>query len=180
MDLIQTERSLRTAELSERFNVSEMTIYRDIKPLIEQGLVMKTFGGIALMQNEREVRGSQECVVCYRTINERLSYRLILPNNRIDSACCAHCGLIFHKEYEDDVIQALCYDFLLQTTISAPLAWYVLDTSLDMQCCQPQALAFGRISDAEKFVKGFGGRVCSFEEATREVTRTEGCCKHGK
>src|SRR5699024_7115015 len=80
MELIQGRKSLKTAELSELFGVSEMTIYRDIKVLIEQGLVIKTFGGITLMEpNEPSLRDPQACVVCYRNINDRLSYRLILP-----------------------------------------------------------------------------------------------------
>lgn len=176
MELICEKKTLKTSELSKFFDVSEMTIYRDIRPLIEQGLVMKTFGGIALLESNDRSRNPQQCVVCDRTINLRLSYRLILSNNRIESACCAHCGLIFHRDCEEEVAQALCYDFLLQTTVSAYIASYVLDTSLDAQCCQPQVLPFGRREDARKFVKGFGGRVCSFEEAMNEVVASkEGC-----
>lgn len=181
MELIQEKRTLKTSELSEFFNVSEMTIYRDIKPLIEQGLVIKTFGGIASVESNEKIRSPQQCVVCDRPINPRLSYRLILSNHRVESTCCVHCGFIYQQENEDRVTQALCYDFLLQTTVSASMATYVADTSIDMQCCQPQLLPFSRSEDAKKFIKGFGGRVCSFEEAMQEAVQAdEACCKHDK
>ena len=43
---ILSEKSLKIGELSEQLGVSEMTIHRDLKPLIEEGLIVKTFGGI--------------------------------------------------------------------------------------------------------------------------------------
>ena len=180
LELIQREKNLRISELSQYFGVSEMTIHRDIKPLIEQGQIMKTFGGITVVQANQDHRtDSQQCVVCYSKIDDRLSYRIILPSNRVESACCVHCGLIRHKEVQDQIIQAICYDFLYHTTISSQMAWYVMDTSIDMHCCQPQLLAFGRKDDGDKFVKGFGGRVLSFEQAMREVIQVEkGCCRH--
>jgi len=180
MELIQSKQTLKISELSQCFGVSEMTIHRDIKPLIEEGLIMKTFGGISLGHTDQVPRHDPaDCAVCLRKINDRLSYRIILPQNRVDTACCAHCGLIRHKGVHDQVIQALCHDFLYHTTISSLIAWYVMDSSVDMHCCQPQLLAFGRKEDAEKFVKGFGGRVLSFELAMKEVTEAgKGCCEH--
>lgn len=52
--LIQVEKVLRINELSERFNVSEMTIHRDIKRLLEEGLILKTSGGISLAENDEQ------------------------------------------------------------------------------------------------------------------------------
>jgi DeoR/GlpR family transcriptional regulator of sugar metabolism len=41
--------ALRVSEISKRLDVSEMTVYRDIKPLIEQQKVLKTVNGITLV-----------------------------------------------------------------------------------------------------------------------------------
>ena len=184
--LIQSHHSLKITDLSNMFNVSEMTIHRDIKVLVEEGIAAKTFGGITLISKEVEQETNRDdCVFCHRQINPRLAYRLILPNNRIESTCCCHCGLLRHRQLGDQVIQALCYDFFLQTTISAPLAWYVMNTSVDVRCCQPQALAFENLEHASGFIKGFGGTVLSFPQSLEQVHISMGneprtCCKKEK
>jgi len=183
-ELILQKGYLKISELSRRFGVSEMTIHRDLKPLIEEGMIVKTFGGVALRDNGQSAGASgNECAYCSRRINERLSFRLILTDNRIEVFCCAHCGLIRWHQCEDEVIQAICYDFLRQTTISAFLAAYVMDTPVHIGCCQPQLLPFEWREHAENFVKGFGGKVYSFKEAAEELMRRMGGearhCRHG-
>ena len=46
--LIQSKQNMKISELSELLGVSEMTIHRDLRPLLEEGLIHKTFGGITL------------------------------------------------------------------------------------------------------------------------------------
>src|SRR5699024_3868545 len=135
-ELVTEKQTIKISDLSKEFNVSEMTIHRDLKPLLEEGMIKKTFGGITLDHNQTN-ESSGNCVYCNRNIHKRMAYRLILPNNRIEMACCAHCGLLRHRQLGGDV-QAICHDFFKQTTISAPLSWYVMDTSIDIGCCQPQ------------------------------------------
>lgn len=163
-DLILKRSNMKISELSKELNVSEMTIHRDLKPLIEAGVIVKTFGGIALISSEEKTT-EDTCVYCSSGVDKRQAYRLILANNNIEVACCAHCGLLRQRQLGNDVIQAICHDFLKQTTISAPLAWYVMDTSIHMGCCQPQVLAFQWKEHANKFIKGFGGHVYPFQEA---------------
>ena len=174
--LIQEREHMKISELSQELNVSEMTIHRDLKPLIDQEYVIKTFGGVTLSQHLQKLPPSPEvCVICQRDINERLAYRLILPNNQIEMACCAHCGLMRHRQLSGNAIQAICHDFLKHTTISAPDTWYVMDTSINIGCCQPQVLTFEQKSDAEKFTKGFGGHIYTFEEAVSAVHEKMDC-----
>ncbi|GAX89675.1 DeoR family transcriptional regulator [Effusibacillus lacus] len=99
-ELIQVRRNLKISELSELLGVSEMTIHRDIKPLIEEGIVIKTFGGITLVrETPGTVSDNDDCVFCNRKIDTRLGYRLILPNNKVETTCCAHCGLLRHYQF---------------------------------------------------------------------------------
>ena len=167
MEQVEERKTMKIGELSERLGVSEMTVHRDIKPLIEEGFIVKTFGGISLCHEmkTKDVQ-SQECVYCHRPINQRLAYRLILKNNRIETACCAHCGLLRQRQLDKEVLQAICPDFLLQTTISAASAWFVFDTTLHLGCCQPQVLAFEHKRHAEQFIQGFGGKIHPFAEAS--------------
>lgn len=168
-ELVQKKQSLKISELSNLLQVSEMTIHRDIKPLIEKGFIVKTFGGITIATEKKKKVIHEECIYCSRMVHKKMKYRLILPNNKIEVACCAHCGLLRHRQLGEKVMQAICHDFLRQTTISAPLTWYVMDTSVDMGCCQPQVLPFEWKDHADKFVKGFGGEVYSFQEAIETV-----------
>lgn len=171
--LIQEKKTLKISELSERLNVSEMTIYRDIKPLIEEGFIARTFGGISLMEKtDRTIPDQIHCVYCHKSNhNPKMTYRLILSHDHIETACCAHCGLLRHRQLGDEVLQAICHDFFMHTTLSAPLTWYVLNTSLNVFCCEPQVLTFANREHAKKFVKGFGGAIYRFEDAMEAVQR---------
>lgn len=171
MKLIQDKKSMKISELSKLFTVSEMTIHRDLKPFIEDDRIIKTFGGVSLNQQHQLQQDNHLCVFCHQSTNKRLEYRLILDDNRSEVTCCSHCGLLRHHQLGNQVEQAICRDFLIQRTISARLAWYVFDTSLDIGCCQPQVLPFEKECQAHKFVKGFGGNVYPFHEAIELILK---------
>ncbi|WP_206207674.1 DeoR family transcriptional regulator [Virgibacillus indicus] len=169
-ELILERHYLKISELSKEIGVSEMTIHRDLKALLNEGIVIKTFGGVMLANNNTSKNAvSDECIICSRKVNERLTYQLFLPNNIREIACCAHCGLLRTRQLGDKVVQAICSDFLRHTTISAALAWYVMDTSIQLGCCHPQVLTFEWKEHADKFVKGFGGNVYGFNEAMEVI-----------
>lgn len=182
---ILDKKSIKISHLSEWLGVSEMTVHRDLKPLIEEGLIVKTFGGITLVDDQPNAKPPiDSCAYCSKQIRERLAYQLILASQEIKQACCAHCGLMLHEQNEGQAVQALCRDFLTETTISALQGWYVFDTSLDIGCCEPQVLSFGQRKQAEKFVKGFGGEIHNFTEAMETVhdrmNMSPSCCKKHK
>jgi len=90
-ELINSQKNLRISDLSGILGVSDMTVHRDIKVLVEEGIVEKTFGGIRLIDLQVQKPNVNECVVCSRTIDHRLYCQLILTNNRVETACCPHC-----------------------------------------------------------------------------------------
>lgn len=164
-ELITERKTMKISELSEEMDVSEMTVHRDIKPLIAEGFITKTFGGITLtLEPEKKVEKTDTCNFCEGDLNDRLIYRIFLKENKTVTACCAHCGVLKYRELKRDVTQAICRDFLLQTTISASRAWYVIDTLLPVGCCKPQVLTFEEEEYANRFVTGFGGEVYRFED----------------
>ena len=179
-ELIAAKQNIKISELSEALEVSEMTIHRDLKPLVDEGSVIKTFGGVSLVQSEKKQHDINSCVVCSREIHSKLGYRIILPNNQVEMACCGHCGLMRQRQLGNEVVQSICQDFFKQTTLSAKLAWFVLDTSINMGCCQPQVLTFENKVHADKFIRGFGGIVASFDEAMdlihKKMNLSNSCC----
>jgi len=180
---LQEKQSVKISELSAWLDVSEMTIHRDVKSLIAEGFAEKTFGGIMLKaETQTSYVYADMCAYCSRPVKERLAYRLIMSDHTIKHACCAHCGLLLHQQYETDAVQAICHDFLMETTISALQAWYVMDSSLNIGCCQPQVLSFDQKHHAQQFADGFGGAVYTFSEATEVICKKMNpdqprCCK---
>lgn len=164
--ILNERQHVKISELSQLLNVSEMTIHRDLKPLIDNGEVVKTFGGVS--QAEEKVPRNAAlnlCVYCHRQINDRFAYRLILENSQIETACCVHCGLLRDHQVGQENSQGLCYDFLTHVTISSKNAWYVIGAELNIGCCQPTVLPFSELVLAKRFIQGFNGKVYNFQEA---------------
>lgn len=170
--------SLRVADISERLMVSEMTVYRDIAILVKDQSVLKTSNGISLIENTPDV--SQGCAYCTKTIHNRLAVQFILTNQEIEQTCCMHCGLLRFNEIEARVSQVICRDFLKDTTLSAKRAIFLLESQLQMNCCQPEILAFASREQAQQFQKGFGGQLMTFHEASIAIEKAmnEQVCHH--
>lgn len=164
---LEQEETLRVSEISKRLGVSEMTIYRDLQPLIEQHKVLKTSNGVALIPPN--FVSSNNCVYCNKPSNTRLSVQLIKLDHHIEQTCCPHCGLLRYQDIEKEVSQIICHDFLKDTTISAKMAFFLLDADPNLNCCQPQVFAFESVNQAKQFQVGFGGELYNFEEAIKAI-----------
>jgi len=78
---------------------------------------------------------------------------------------CPGCGLhILHTLGNDPAIKAEAQDFLSRTTLDARSAWYLHGSSVGHSCALSWQ-AFATQEDAEKFSKGFGGKVLDFRAA---------------
>ncbi|WP_221563364.1 DeoR family transcriptional regulator [Alkalihalobacillus sp. TS-13] len=161
---LQQEGSLKVSEISNRLDVSEMTVYRDLKPLLERGEVEKTSKGISLGQ-QTTAPTINACTYCHKTDRTRHSVQLITKHQTVENTCCPHCGLLRYEDIKEEVSQILCSDFLQDTTISAKMATFLLKPNINLNCCHPQVIAFGSLKQAQQFQKGFGGELYSFTEA---------------
>lgn len=172
-EIVLEQENVKIAQLSEELDVSEMTIHRDVKQLVDDGFVVKTFGGISLAQTATATPAvnNQTCTLCHRSINERFAYQLLLTNNRTERTCCSHCGLARQLQLGDQVVQAITYDFFTGTTMGASIAYFVFDPSVQITCCQPQVLAFDSEDNANKFVKGFGGKAYQLQDALKVIRK---------
>ncbi|MEN2767489.1 DeoR family transcriptional regulator [Ornithinibacillus xuwenensis] len=174
---LKEEDTLRVSEISSRLEVSEMTIYRDIKPLIEANKVIKTSKGIAIVTSSPSM-STNTCTYCFKNINSRHNIHLIMKDHRVEQTCCAHCGLLRYDDASEHVSQIICKDFLLDTTISAKTAYFLINANIDIQCCKPQVLSFESREVALQFQKGFGGDIHSFQDIIQVISQdmNEGCC----
>ncbi len=156
--------SLSIEDLCQTFEVSPMTVHRDLDALARDGLVVKVHGGVALAEQVSEKRPSGRCGLCDRAVEGRTAYTIILENGTRQTACCAHCGLLLLEDAK--AVSVLATDFLYGRTINAAQAVYLLESAVAV-CCQPSVLTFASADDAQRFQKGFGGQVMAYSEARR-------------
>lgn len=75
---------------------------------------------------------------------------------------CPRCA--FQSLDPGTVRRAVATDFLSRETVDARKAFYLRNTSYGA-CCPPFWLSFASREDAEKFARGFGGKVLDYEAA---------------
>jgi DeoR/GlpR family transcriptional regulator of sugar metabolism len=155
--------------LAEHFGVSLMTIYRDVRELEREGKIIRKHGELLLKkEEEKQVQEIGVCAYCGKLSDKRLEFVYRLKSKTV-SACCAHCGLLLFKGFQGNEVQScMTRDFISGNPINCFSAWYVVDSSA-VPCCSPSAIAFGNKEDAEKFARGFGGKVFDFESAVKVV-----------
>jgi len=175
---LEQQGTLRVSDISNRLNVSEMTVYRDLQPLLGQQKIHKTSNGISLTLPS--YASADACSYCYKHANTRMSFHIIKKNHQVEQTCCAHCGLLRYRDIQTEVVQIICRDYLKDTTVSAKMATYLLKTNLLLNCCEPQVIAFDQLKQAQQFQTGFGGEIYNFEQAMDRITAEmngSSCCK---
>lgn len=166
LEILKEKKSISVKELSKIFNVSEMTIYRDIKELEKEDLIEKNHGSIntpSLEKKQEKNKTEKTCPICFKKLDTFNSYKILLNPSQVIEACCEHCGFILHQRYEQVNVSAICYDFITKKPINPFEAFFVVDSEA-IPCCNPSVIAFYNKNDAIKFVNGFGGKVLNFIE----------------
>ena len=155
-------------ELADALSVSTMTIHRDLNRLSEAGQVHKMHGSAKLADNESD--NDYSCAMCGKSILGKKVFIIHLANGEQKNTCCAHCGLML-LAVTKDAWQSMTMDFLHGHMVSANQAFYVLGSDLKT-CCVPSIFSFGSKEEAEKFQKGFGGRLLNMDEAIQSMSHT--------
>jgi len=158
LQYLQEQETLSIQELARRLAVSLMTVHRDLDALAAEGRLEKFRGGVCRLSPSS---GEDRCALCGKRLAQRTLFLINLPDHQVKRACCAHCGLLLLARLEG---WALTMDFLHEHILSAAQAVYLVESEL-VTCCVPSVLSFGSPQEAEKFRTGFGGRLCSMQEA---------------
>jgi DeoR family transcriptional regulator, copper-sensing transcriptional repressor len=175
-DMVKKHEIVQVTDISRVCQVSEMTIYRDIQKLQQEGRVLKTSRGITSVKTDSADENA--CVCCFKPAEGRLAARIVYEDGSAEKVCCAHCALLRFKEKKEKPKQIISRDFMLDTTFNARRAVFVVGSSLPVLCCSPHVLAFQRREEAAKFIKGFGGSLHTIEEAADAVENgmEDDCC----
>jgi biotin operon repressor len=162
LELLEGQHTLSIQSLSDRLNVSVMTIHRDLNKLEEAGKVRKVHGGVMLVEVQPATGSVQRplCAMCGSSGSDRTAFTLNLANGRQMHACCPHCGLLLLVQ-RGDVTSALARDFLYGRMVNVRQSHFVIGSSVRV-CCSPSTICFESLVDATKFQHGFGGDVFDF------------------
>jgi DeoR/GlpR family transcriptional regulator of sugar metabolism len=158
LEILKTQGSASIQELTDVLGVSTMTVHRDLNRMAAAGSIQKTHGGASLATDS-----TSGCAMCGKPIHERTVFLFHLPSGEQRRACCAHCGLMLQQGVPG-ASHAMTADFLHGHMVSAGQAVFLLGGELTV-CCVPSVLSFGSPAEAERFQKGFGGRLANMQEA---------------
>jgi DNA-directed RNA polymerase subunit RPC12/RpoP len=106
------------------------------------------------------------CPKCGKEIQtQNAKFYVVYEDGKKDSFGCPHCGL--SEVNKGNVKSAKATDFMRGKKIDAEKAFYLKGSEFGT-CCAPYWLSFSSKDEAEKFSKGFGGTVMTYEEALKD------------
>jgi predicted transcriptional regulator len=182
LSMIQAKGGLSLKEITEQFDVSKMTIHRDLDVLESRGLIRRIFGGAVPADDTKTaipaapatpsppVRSAQPsqpvdtCLVCLRPVTQHLLYGITLSTGDQYFACCPHCGLSAHLRHKENITSAMTADFISGRPHPAHRSFFLMGSSA-APCCTPSILTFEAEEQAKRFQAGFGGTVGSLQAA---------------
>jgi len=172
---LQSAGNLQVTDLSEEFEVSKMTIHRDLVMLEETGVLKRIHGGAvptAALKNTSDELTSfpesrqGECLICNRPPTQHLLYTLTGKNGEQRQACCPHCGISAHLLYSENIMMAFTADYLTGKLHAAQSSYFLLG-SVAAPCCHPSILTFEDEQMVRRFQTGFGGTVGRLNDAIK-------------
>lgn len=167
LEWLQARHSVLIAEIEAHFGISAATAYRDAKALVEAGLVLKTNGGVRLPPPPGSPGQEGKCDFCGAPVSERSMFIIHMEDGGLHRACCPHCGLL--ALLRPGASSALASDFLYGRMVNARQATFLLESSVCV-CCEPSVLCFTSEDEARRFQLGFGGKLCTLDEARARVS----------
>ena len=167
LEWLQTRHSALIEEIEAQFGISSATAYRDSKVLVEAGLALKTNGGIKLPPMSGKPGQAGKCDFCGAIVDERTMFIIQMEDGSRQRACCPHCGLLALQR--QGAVSALASEFLYGRMINARQAAYLVESSVS-PCCEPSVLCFASEDEARRFQLGFGGLLCTLDEARARIS----------
>lgn len=110
--------------------------------------------------------GVERCIVCGMDVSEypHTHYVVETTDGKKYVTCGVQCGLTLHLRFGDKWKSASATDLLSNRPFNVKKGFYVYKSSVITDMA-PGFIAFKSKVNAEKFAKGFGGQVVTYEEA---------------
>jgi len=109
---------------------------------------------------------ANRCVICGMDVSKYPHTRYIVrtTDGRQFTTCGVQCGLTLHLKLKEKWKSASATDLLTNRAFDVTKGYYVYKSSAITDMA-PGFIAFKLKTHAEKFAKGFGGQVLSYEQA---------------
>lgn len=135
-----------------------------MKKLIYQfTLVMMTILLLSFLLWAGEIK---RCIVCGMDVSKypHTKYVVMTTDGKEFQTCGVQCGLTLHLRFKEKFKSATASDLLSNRSFDAQKGFYVYKSTVITDMA-PGFISFVTRANAEKFQKGFGGKVVTYQEA---------------
>ena len=108
----------------------------------------------------------KRCQVCGMDVSKYPHTRYVVTTKEGEEffTCGVQCGLTLHLRLKEKFKSATATDLLSNRSVDAQKAFFIYKSTVITDMA-PGFIAFATKTNAEKFQKGFGGQVVSYQEA---------------
>ncbi len=108
----------------------------------------------------------KRCHVCGMDVSKypHTKYGVTTTEGEESFTCGVQCGLTLHLRLKEKFKSATATDLLSNRSVDAQKAFFIYKSTVITDMA-PGFIAFATKTNAEKFQKGFGGQVVSYQEA---------------
>jgi len=108
----------------------------------------------------------KRCHVCGMDVSKYPHTRYVVTTKEGEefSTCGVQCGLTLHLRLKEKFKSATATDLLSNRSVDVQKAFFIYKSTVITDMA-PGFIAFATKTNAEKFQKGFGGQVVSYQEA---------------
>lgn len=106
------------------------------------------------------------CIICGMEVSKypHTKYIVTTTDGKEFQTCGVQCGLILHLRLREKFKLATATDLLSNRSFDAQKGFYVYKSTVITDMA-PGFISFATRANAEKFQKGFGGKVVTYQEA---------------
>jgi nitrous oxide reductase accessory protein NosL len=106
------------------------------------------------------------CSVCGMDVSKytHVKYVVTETDGKTHTTCGVQCGLTLQTRLGDKFRSAMATDLITHREVEASKAFYVYKSSVITDMA-PGFIAFSTKEKAQKFAKGFGGKLVTYQEA---------------
>jgi len=108
----------------------------------------------------------RRCIVCGMDVSKYPHSKYVVTTKEGEEVftCGVQCGLTLHLRLKEKFKSATATDLLSNRSVDAQKAFFIYKSTVITDMA-PGFIAFATKTNAEKFKKGFGGQVVSYQEA---------------
>jgi nitrous oxide reductase accessory protein NosL len=122
--------------------------------------------GLVFLTGSRALADPQGCSICGMDVSKyvHVKYVVTAADGKTYTTCGVQCGFTLQIRLANKFKSATATDLITHREVEAKNAFYVYKSSVITDMA-PGFIAFSTKEKADKFAKGFGGKVVTYQEA---------------